>query len=380
MVDLLPPLSTLANLIGLALTLSLGLYLVTRTPRSRLAWLAALTLWAVTCFFTYNAMAISLPGGSILPWLRGAAVLALALGFHLILLLPPEKKRRWIDFFFPPLRMPGRIWAAVEGRWPLVCRLAVPLAYDLAIAFIFLGVFPLGIPSDDAQGSAVYLADRIPSKHYYLSILYLLLLGTMAFLHLWQSRRQAAGTGRGRYKALFATVLLSGLGGLYLSLGTWFELEWPSIPGDLTVGLAALIVAYTVADYYAQIEGVAIKRDLFYTALAIGSFTLFYVIVAEVLHLGGNALLDLTLILIIFGAICSLMLYDGLRSTIDRIFYRDQFRQLRANLRALSRETGIGQSLPHRLQAILSLFFAPYELNREQVSAVTEFRSRFSRV
>ena len=41
-------LSSLINLAGLAVSLCLGLYIVTRTPRSRLSWLAALTLWILS--------------------------------------------------------------------------------------------------------------------------------------------------------------------------------------------------------------------------------------------------------------------------------------------------------------------------------------------
>ena len=39
-------LTTFVCLLGLAASLCLGLYIITRTPRSRLSWLAALTLWS----------------------------------------------------------------------------------------------------------------------------------------------------------------------------------------------------------------------------------------------------------------------------------------------------------------------------------------------
>jgi hypothetical protein len=70
----------------------------------------------------------------------------------------------------------------------------------------------------------------------------------------------------------------------------------------------------------------------------------------------------LTLIVVIIVAIGSLMMYDGVRSTLDRLFYRERFRELRANLRSLAREAGTGQSLSDRLQAILERLCGKLEL------------------
>jgi len=53
-------------------------------------------------------------------------------------------------------------------------------------------------------------------------------------------------------------------------------------------------------------------------------------------------------------AVVSLMLYDGMRAALDRLFYRERFRLLRGNLRSLAREASMGQSLPERLQVVLS--------------------------
>ena len=151
---------------------------------------------------------------------------------------------------------------------------------------------------------------------------------------------------------------------MYYGLGVWFQLDIPIFPGDAAVGVAALILGYTVARFNALVEGRVIRRDLLYIALIIGSFTVSYLVVAEILYLGGHRFSTLTLILIIVVAVSSLMLYDGLRSTLDRLFYREQFRELRANLRALAREAGVGQTLPDRLQAILSALCRTMRIRR----------------
>ncbi len=358
MVSFLAFLTTVVNLIGLAITLCLGLYIVTRTPGSRLSWLAAFVLWACSCFYLHNTMALHVPGSGVLPWLRPIVMLALPLGFHLVLLLPPGKEPGRLDFFLPPLQIPETVRRGLGSVYPKLSRSVVPLAYGLALALTLGGAFPfpLAVPAQGASSPVVFLSDQSGGPLHPLSIGYLFLFGALALLHLWQGRKQATASlrYRRRYTPLFVAVLLTCLGGTYLALGIWFGLHIPSIPGDLAVGIAAVTVGYIVARHNARLEGVPLHRDLLYISLVVGSFTIFYIVIAEILYLGGHIFSPLTLILIILVAISSLMLYDGLRTTVDRLLYREQFQQLRSNLRALAREAGLGQSLPDRLHAILN--------------------------
>jgi GAF domain-containing protein len=356
MIQVLAFLTTVINLLGLAICLCLGFYIVTRTPRSRISWLAALTLWSMACFYLHNTVAIHVPGSGILPWLRPAVMLALPLGFHLVLLLPPGREPSRLDFYLPPLQLPEAIQRGLGRISSPIRRSVVPLAYGLSVGLALGGVFPfpMGIPSVEVAGPLILLADQVGGPLHPLSMVYLLLFGALAAIHLWQRRKYVAAAGRKRqYTPLFVAVVLTAFGGAYLGCGISFHLPIPSFPGDLPVGVAVILVGYMVARHNAQMEGVAIDRDLLYIALVVGSFTIFYVAVAQVLYMGGHIFSPLTLILIILVAVTSLMLYDGLRTAVDRLFYREQFQQLRANLRALARETGIGQALPDRLQAIL---------------------------
>ena len=77
--------STLVNLLGLASSLWLGFYIVTRSPRSRVSWLTALTLWSLSCFFFANALAINTPESEALLWPRFLILFALPLWLHLTL-------------------------------------------------------------------------------------------------------------------------------------------------------------------------------------------------------------------------------------------------------------------------------------------------------
>ncbi len=356
MIQFLAFVTTLINLVGLAVCLCLGFYVVTRTPRSRLSWLAALMLWSLSCFYLHNSMAIHVPGSGVLPWLRPTVMLALPFGFHLVLLLPPGKEPSPLDFFLPRLRLPDAVLRRLGSLGPKLGRVMVPLAYGLALALVLGGVFPfpVAVPLDEATTPVVFLSDQSAGPIHPLTLVYLFLLGSLAFLHLWQGQRQASSPRmKRRYVPLFVAVLLTCLGGAYLAFGIWLQLPIPTIPGDLAVGLAAVTVGYMVARHHGRVQGINVQRDLLYISLVVGSFTIFYVVVAEILYLGGHIFSPLTLILIILVAISSLMLYDGLRATADRLLYREQFRQLRANLRALAREAGLGQALPDRLQAIL---------------------------
>src|SRR5512139_2258684 len=144
MIQFLVFVTTLINLVGLAVCLCLGFYIVTRTPRSRLSWLAALLLWSLTGFYLHNTMAIHVPGSGMLPWLRLADMLALPFGFHLVLLLPPGKEPSRIDFYLPSLRLPD----ALQRRLGEASRAVVPLAYALSLTLTIGGAFPfpVGVP------------------------------------------------------------------------------------------------------------------------------------------------------------------------------------------------------------------------------------------
>ncbi|MGD8625795.1 MAG: hypothetical protein PVJ34_14750 [Anaerolineae bacterium] len=346
--------ATLINLVGLAVTLSLGLYLVTRTPRSRLAWLAALALWSTTAFSLHVTLILTWPESGVLPLLRPVAIVTLALGFHLTLLLPPGREPAARDFYLPALNLPPAVEARLGRLAPAIRRGAMPLAYGLALVLVLGGAFPTSMAPEPVDRAAILLSDRVAPPLYPLSLLYLVVIETMALVHQWTGRRAARGRRqKRRHDAVLLAVAITTLAGFYLVLGVWLSLPFPSFPGDAAVWLAVVGLGYLVADHYARLDGRAIKQDLAYIALIIGALTLFYVLVAEFLYLGGHVFSTLTLVLIIVVAISSLMLYDGLRTTLDRIFYREQFRQLRANLRALAREAGIGQPLPGRLQAIL---------------------------
>lgn len=348
-------LTTIVNVLCLAIALCLALYVVTRTPRDWETWLAGLTLWALAGFYLYNSLALTVPENRALLWLRPSIVLALALGFHLSLLLPVSRREAQFRPLVPPLRLPEWLERRLGTAGPVIRQLPVPLSYAMAGTLIVLGAVPVTEPVQPMAGPALYLSDRAPSYLYPLVIIYLIFLFGLASLHQWQGwRRESRRSYKRQYVALVVALVLTVCGGVYLGLGVWLQMDLPTLPGDVAVGIAAIVLGYRVARYNSNKEGLVLRRELLYIALVIGLFTIGYIVFAELLYHGGHVFSALTLILIVIVGVTSLMLYDGMRAALDRLFYREQFRTLRSNLRALAREAGMGQSLPERLQSVLS--------------------------
>lgn len=355
MVQLLFWLTTITNIAGLAISLCLSLYIVTRTPKSRRSWLAALTLWSLACLFCYNALSVVRPVGRTVAWLRPVSIIVLPLWYHLSLVLPPAWTQQQFRVYLPPMRLPAGVQRRLGRLSPIISRSGVLLAYVLALALLIGGVLPLGqftVPDDRPP---VLLSDRTAERLFPLSTAFLAVVGSLTLLNLWLGLREArTAIQRREFVLLIVATALAGFGGLYLGLGVSLDLPLPSLVSDLAVVAAAALLGYTVAEHNALLEGRDIGKDLLYISLAIGSLTALCVLIAQSLYLSGHDFSFLSLIVIIIAAISCLMLYDGMRTTLDRLFYREQFRKLRASLRALAREAGVGQSLPKRLQAVLS--------------------------
>ena len=350
MISLLIWLTIFVNVLGLAISLGFGLYLVTRAGRSLLTWLAALTLWALSDFYLKNVLLINMPSLGVLPWLRAAPLIAQALGFHLMLLLPPGQELHGREFFLPPILLPR-----LKGGGAIQSRFAVPLAYGIAFLMLVFGALTPGLPPPVTSHPHIFLSDSTVSPLYPIALCYLLFFTVLIFLHLWQRQKQEPlPTSKNQYTPIYKAAILAGLSGLYLVLGVQLQLTIPAFPGDLGLGIAAVILGYMVVQHQAEKEGVTLNRDLLYVGLGIGSLTVVYLIIAKVLQQGGHIFSNLTLIMIIIVAISSLMLYDALRNALDRLFYREHYRRLRAELRALSHETGMHYRLPERLQAVLN--------------------------
>ncbi len=89
-------LTSIINFICLALSLWLGFYIVTRSPRSRISWLASATLWSLSGSFLNTLTYINIsPEQATLPWWWGwSAALAAPFWFHLSVSFLPSRLAR----------------------------------------------------------------------------------------------------------------------------------------------------------------------------------------------------------------------------------------------------------------------------------------------
>jgi hypothetical protein len=237
----------------------------------------------------------------------------------------------------------------------VIQRLPVPLSYVLALTLIIIIAIPTDEPVPPLDGPAIYLSHRPSSLLYPVAISYLILLFALAFLHQWQGwRRESRRRQRLHYALLLAGIGLATFGGLYLGFGIWLQADLPTLPADVALGIAAILFGYRVAWTISAREGLILRREMLYISLVIGLFAAGYILVAKLLYQDGQTPSMPTLLVIVIVGVTSLMLYDGVRAALDRLFYREQFQKLRQNLRALAREASVGQPLPERLQRILS--------------------------
>lgn len=341
---ILTTLTTIINLLALALSLWLGFYILTHSPRSTISRLAALMLWSFDMYFLSNALLTNLRNNVLLAWLLQVALFALPLMLHLTVRLLPD----------PPRARSGKSMAPIN-------RVGVPVSYAIVLILIACGVLPSSPPVGLFIGSEARLetaplgfVSKTSSPAYPLFVIYLLLVSALALVNLWNARQQNRGTSvASPFTTFFAAATLACVGATYSGFGTWLQLDVPAFPADILYGASILLVGYAVARYSALLEGRPMERDFVNALLVQGAFTALYVLVALGLYLGRQVSF-VAFVLSIIGTIAANSMLDGVRIAMDRVFYQSQFRRLRGNLRALAREAGTGSTQSERLEAILA--------------------------
>ncbi|MGE5141759.1 MAG: GAF domain-containing protein [Rudaea sp.] len=331
--------TSIINLLALAAGLWLGLYIITRSFSSLHSWLATLMLAALSTFFFCNALLTHRPGNTLLAWLQQVVIFVLPLMLHLSYLLLPA-----------PFRSHGLTSIS------RINRLAIPAAYLIGVLMFVAGALPtrpaVGLLFFTDLGG-LQIPGQPPTVLYPIVVLYLALISGLTIWNLYQARAHATRRSIVEpFSTFMAAALIAGVGGLYVSLDTWFSFRAPHWPGELLIGIGVVLVGVAVARYSALLEGRPIARDFIYSLLLVGALTIFFVVIVLVLYLGDQVSF-LTLELTIVGTIAANSFFDALRLALDRFFYRQEFLQLRGNLRNLAREAGTGRTLSQQLQAVL---------------------------
>jgi hypothetical protein len=329
------------NFVCLTVSLWLGFYIVTRSPCSRVSWLASATLWSLCGYFLNSLTYIQGPSREgILPWWWGwGVVIAGPLWFHLSVSLlsgKPAKKQ----------------------------HLLVILLYLLALNFVAMGAYTPWVFTGTTIKPPIYNSAQRPGPLYPLFGLYLVTVPTLSLCNLRLGWRQAKSPPIQRQ---FATLLwatsLAIFSGIVTTLSTWLGLDTPTLISNLSLGVGVALLGYGIARYNALIEGRVIGLDFIYTFLAISLVVGAYLLAAFI----SDLVFDVPFIAFIFTimlAILSHSLYDWVRTYLDRFFYRQQYRELRANLRDFAREAVPGHELQEQLQTILETLCRSLEASK----------------
>jgi len=331
-------LTLVVNFVGLVIILWLGLYIVTRSPRSLIAWLTCLTSWSIAGLFLNILLALNpppaltdlplwlrlffpfWPAGALARqevngWLQGWSVtLAVVLWHHATVLMRPG---------------PVTLW-----RWVWIL-----LGYGAAAAAVYVQAFtPFFLVS--ISGSPLYLNTLKAGPLYPIFAFFLLLYTGMSITNLVRSAQAASATRlRKQLNTLAIATVVGGLSGPLSITASVFGLPTPMVILSLLLGIAVVLTGYGVARYSALIDGRTIQGDFIYHAAATSLVILFYLL-ATWISVRAYNVPAVAFVFVVILAIISHSLVDVARQGLDFLFYQRETRRLRNNLRRLTRRAG----------------------------------------
>ena len=227
----LAAMTSLVDFLALAMSLWLGLYIVTRSPHSRVSWLSGLTLWSLSSYFLNSFLRLNPPPTRALNWWTGWSIFFTApLWLHLVTYLLP-KSNPWQRF------LPWLVYV-----WALIL---------LLIELIFGGV--LGTLTDTPF---IYATAQRPGPLYLWVCALLILPPALSTIFLlWGRNRCPRRALRDQFDVLWSATILATVATAYLSLTVWFQLNVPLLWGHAVMTAALAMLGYGVACYNALIEG-----------------------------------------------------------------------------------------------------------------------------
>lgn len=334
------------NYVCMIMAVWLGIFVVTRSPRSPVSWLTAMTLLSVSGWFLNVLLAINPPPSpEFLPawltpflwiwptglfqhgwgaWMQGWQITpAIMFWHHATMLMRPGRMNAW--------------------RWTRVL-----LGYVIAVVAIYIQVstdlmFTVG------KGDPLYLNTLKQGRLYPLFMGFLFLFTIMSLVNLVRSAKIApAMMPRRHLNILAAATLIAGLTGPIGFVAFLFDLALPRVVLSAFLGVTILLMGYGVARYSALVAQRVLGRDFLYNGTAIGLVALLYLMVGWVsVIMYGVPAAGLAFIVIL--AIFTHSLVDVGRQLLDFIFLRREARELRAQLRGLASQVGEPQAWKENL-------------------------------
>ena len=335
--------------LGLILAFWLGIFLVTRNPRHKIAWLTAGALWCIAASFLNILLAMDAPDvaywpawlsfftpfwksrmytGLVTSWLQGWTVLpAVAFWHHATCLLLPGKNFTWrnlrvvigylLGLFSILLQSNAPILFWIENDNPAFLH---SQPFNLW-AMVYGGIILLLAASSVFNLSKAALSNKAPLPQSQLVIL------------------------------LCATVILSLVGVISL-LGVVFNWQIPLVEIALATGLPIGLIGYAVAHFSALMQGRTIRRDFYYNLALLALIIAIYMLVS-LAFMQFYRMPGMMMVVIPMLAVITHFSLNPLYRLLDWLFFRSSTRQLRSNLRSLLRMAIEGKTLEDSLAEAL---------------------------
>jgi len=351
------------NLLGLVLALWLGLYLVTRNPRYLIAWLTAFTAWSLGSLFLNVLLAINPPP-------------------------VPASERVWLRFMFPfwpltALSQDTNSWLLGWGVAPAIAfwhhvtvRMLPGRLNAWRQARIWAG-YLVAVLAIIAQASGSLLYTTSGSDPIYLNSLQsgawfpvfgaaLLVLTLASAINLFYSAHLTPQAfTRKQLLTLAAATLVAGLAAPLAMAGALLGLPVPMLVMSLILTVVVVISGYGVARYSALVAGRTVQHDFVYSLVGVILVTLVYLL-ASLFLVRIFAAPAMIVVFVPVLAVITHSLMPTFYRILDRLFYRGEVRQLRANLQNLIQRADEGEaledSLAPALQALCSSVRASFGL------------------
>ncbi len=285
----------IVNFIALAVAVWLGIYIVSRSPRNSIAWLAGLALWSIAGFF-----------------------------FNVLLALNPPPSPALLPLWMRPL-----LWF-----WPKT-------------AF------------DNGWGNWLQGWQITPAVMIWHHVTVLIRSGHMnpwrwtRLANLIRSARAAPTLVQRKQLNLMVTAtLIAGLAGPISFLSYQVHFLMPRVIVTLLLGCAVFMIGYGVARYSALVEGRVIGRDFLYNGVVVLLIaTVYLLVVWSSVVIYGVPVVAVAIVAIL--AILTHSLVDIGRRVFDLVFYNRETRELRAGLRRLAQQAYQTEALEENLSITL---------------------------
>lgn len=350
--------------IGMLLLWVMACYVLTRSPRSLVAYTAVAAQVAGAAYLMGQGMLAN--ASTVEEWrswadrMQWGAPLAPLLWYWVTALLLRDQKAGRADRY---LR-----WAG----YPLGAALTAGGLVFTAGIYVDGWLYDWGSPESVPAALASYFRYRAPEGPLYPAFVAFMVASMLgAAANTWVGWRLPIDEQRRRRFAwlLLSAVLLL-LGTTPAGVANWLGWPyWPTWLGHLVLAAAIALVATNVAAYSMLFRGQALRTDLIYFLVATGAVCLLYALAFALTGVGYSFRLLELLVVVLILAVLTHALVGPARLVLDRLFFGSDVRRLRSDLSAVVQDAALTTDLGTLLsQARTNLA----EISEEHMVRLTE--------